>query len=159
MASIATEIPAQNAPLPDRILLRHGWISGIAMTLLCVFLACSALWMLTEGRGVIAAGAFLASLPALWLGYQQLRSGGSYILLEIDGFTRGVYGDIDSWSWKDVSSFRADTYKGKTGVWCRQVDGETGDDIFIETGTRNANDMAELLNRFRQRAMGERLAL
>ncbi len=154
-----SDIPPNNAPLPDMIKLRNGWIFSILMTGLNVFFVLVSLGFIIAGKGILAFFAIFVFLPGIWFGIEHIRTGGSYVLLETDQFTRGVYGAVKTWKWSEVSSFRAETLKGQQGVWCRQDSGDTGDGILIETGTRDPEELAELLNRFRQRAIGERFTL
>ena len=151
-----SDIPPKEAPLPETIRLRNGWIYSLLMTGLCIGLVLVSIWYVIAGHGLLPLIAIFACIPGLLMGYQHVKTGGSYVYLEPHQFTRSVYGVEHTWSWKDVSSFRADTYKGESGVWCRQDDGDSGDDILIEAGTRDPEALADLLNRFRQRAIGER---
>lgn len=151
-----SDIPPKNAPLPDTIRLRNGWVMSLLMTAANVFFILVAIGFIIAGKGILAFFAIFVFLPGIWFGVEHVRTGGSYVLLETDQFTRGVYGAVHSWAWKDVSSFRAETFKGQRGVWCRQEHGDTGDDILIEAGSRDPEALADLMNRFRQRAIGER---
>lgn len=151
-----TDIPPKNAPLPESLLLKNGWNFSILMTALNIFFVFVCLWLIVTGKGMLAGIALLVFIPGIWMGIEHIRTGGYFLLLEHDQFTRGVFGVKHTWSWKEVSSFRADSFKGQKGVWARQENGDSGDDIFIENGSRDAEALAELLNRFRQRAIGQR---
>ncbi|ACT59498.1 hypothetical protein [Hirschia baltica] len=151
-----SDIPPKDAPLPDTLKLRNGWIASLLMTGLCIAFVLISIGYVIAGKGMLAIFAIVVFIPGIWLGIEHIRTEGSYILLEPHQFTRGVYGHVRTWSWKEVSSFRAETYKGKKGIWCRLDKGDTGDDILIESGSRNPEELADLLNRFRQRAIGER---
>lgn len=153
---MASDIPPLDAPLPDSIKLRNGWIYGLLMTGLSILFVIISIAYILAGKGMLAFIAVFVFIPGIWIGVEHIRTGGSYVLLEAHQFTRGVYGSIHTWAWEEVSSFRADTMKGETGVWCRQDNGDTGDDILIEAGSRDPEALADLLNRFRQRAIGER---
>lgn len=150
---IFDDLPPEGAPLPERLMLRSGWWSGLLMTVMCTLFALGAMVLILNGKGMLAFFALFAFAPGIWLGYQQILSGGVFILLEPDGFTRAYYDDRHSWRWIEVSPFRVTTLKGETGVWCRLVRGEHGDDILISPGKRSAEALSDLMNRFRQRAI------
>ena len=155
MGSTIYQIPAREQPLPERVLLRHGWMSGVLMTVFCSALAALSLWLMASGRGTLAFFALFAIAPGLWLGYRQIRTGGAYVLLDADGFSLADYGVISRWGWRDVTSFRVGDVKGQSGIWTSLAGSVSGGDIFIDPERYPPQSLADLMNAFRTRALAQ----
>lgn len=122
------------------------------MTGLCLIFTIGAVILILQGRGVLAFFALFAFAPGLAIGWRQIRSGGYFVRLDRSGLVRNDYGVRQEWRWEEFDRCVADTRHSLTGVWCRIKGGDYGDEIVIEPGKRNVEALAQLFNRYQDRA-------